>query len=62
MKLSSTLYVRKKWNIILAEFAQRNRILSSRSPEKWVEIRWSTKKYIAWMLPGRSRRRAPERP
>jgi len=39
-----------------------NRILRSRSPEKWVEIRWSTKKYIAWMLPRRSRRRAPERP
>lgn len=62
MKLSlSTLYIRKKWNIILTEFAW-TRIPSSRSPEKWVEIRWSTKKYIAWMLPGRSRRRAPERP
>lgn len=63
MKLSlSTLYTWKKWNIILTEFVRRNRIPSSRSPEKWVEIRWSTKKYIAWMLPGRSRRRAPKRP
>lgn len=39
-----------------------NRIPRSRSLEKWVEIRWSTKKYIVWMLPRRSRRRAPERP
>lgn len=62
MKLLSLTHIRKKWNIILTEFVRRTRIFSSRSPEKWVEIRWSTKKYIAWMLPERSRRRAPERP
>lgn len=68
-RVSSTpLYIWKKWDIVLAEFARGgapwNRIPRSRSSEKWVEIRWSTKKYMcSWMLPRRSHGAAPpERP